>query len=143
MVTVLFEDNQWKAFLPLVFTRPVGEIRIGIYTIAEKWSKSLNCEVSHRTREHLRELFPGTKEKDVLLINARVLPTPELLESISALSQGQALLGNGQLIAMRASSEEEEEYQIASEFSGDIFMLEKVTDIFSKNGKAIELDLPL
>ena len=57
MVTVLFEDNQWKAFLPLVFTRPVGEIRIGIYTIAEKWSKSLNCEVSHRTREHLRELF--------------------------------------------------------------------------------------
>ena len=143
MVTVLFEDNQWKAFLPLVFTRPVGEIRIGIYTIAEKWSKSLNCEVSHRTREHLRELFPGTKEKDVLLINARVLPTPELLESISALLQGQALLGNGQLIAMRASSEEEEEYQIASEFNGEIFMLEKVTDIFSKNGKAIELDLPL
>jgi UDP-N-acetylglucosamine diphosphorylase/glucosamine-1-phosphate N-acetyltransferase len=143
MVTVLFEDNQWKAFLPLVFTRPVGEIRIGIYTIAEKWSKSLNCEVSHRTREHLRELFPGSKEKDVLLINARVLPTPELIESISALSQGQALLGNGQLIAMRASSDEEEEYQIASEFNGEIFMLEKVTDIFSQNGKAIELDLPL
>jgi UDP-N-acetylglucosamine diphosphorylase/glucosamine-1-phosphate N-acetyltransferase len=143
MVTVLFEDNQWKAFLPLVFTRPVGEIRIGIYTIAEKWSKSLNCEVSHRTREHLREIFPGSKEKDVLLINARVLPTPELIESISALSQGQALLGNGQLIAMRASSDEEEEYQIASEFNGEIFMLEKVTDIFSKNGKAIELDLPL
>jgi UDP-N-acetylglucosamine diphosphorylase/glucosamine-1-phosphate N-acetyltransferase len=143
MVTVLFEDNQWKAFLPLVFTRPVGEIRIGIYTIAEKWSKSLNCEVSHRTREHLRELFPGSKEKDVLLINARVMPTPDLIECISALSQGQALLGNGQLIAMRASSDEEEEYQIASEFNGEIFMLEKVTDIFSKNGKAIELDLPL
>ena len=143
MVTVLFEDNQWKSFLPLVFTRPVGEIRIGIYTIADKWSKSLNCEVSHRTREHLRELFPGSKEKDVLLINARVLPTPSLVEAISALTHGQALLGNGQLIAMRASSEDQEEYQSATHFEGELFILEKVTDIFSKNGKAIELDLPL
>jgi UDP-N-acetylglucosamine diphosphorylase/glucosamine-1-phosphate N-acetyltransferase len=143
MVTVLFEDNQWKAFLPLVFTRPVGEIRIGIYTIAEKWSKSLNCEVSHRTREHLRELFPGSKEKDVLLINARILPTPSLVEAISSLTHGQALLGNGQLIAMRASSEDQEEYQSATNFEGELFILEKVTDIFSKNGKAIELDLPL
>ena len=143
MVTVLFEDNQWKAFLPLVFTRPVGEIRIGIYTISEKWSKSLNCEVSHRTREHLRELFPGSKDKDVLLINARVLPTPSLVESISNLTHGQALLSNGQLIAMRASSEEEEEYHSATNFEDEVFMLERVTDIFSKNGKAIELDLPL
>lgn len=143
MVTVLFEDNQWKSFLPLVFTRPVGEIRIGIYTIAEKWSKQLNCEVSHRTREHLRELFPGTKEKDVLLINARVLPTPDLVEAVSTLQHGQALLGNGLLIAMRASSEKEEEYQTAIDFSGEIILLENVTDIFSKNAKAIDLDLPL
>jgi UDP-N-acetylglucosamine diphosphorylase/glucosamine-1-phosphate N-acetyltransferase len=143
MVTVLFEDNQWKAFLPLVFTRPVGEIRIGIYTISEKWSKSLNCEVSHRTREHLRELFPGSKDKDVLLINARVLPTPSLVEAISALTHGQALLSKGLLIAMRASSDDQEEYQSATNFEDEIFLLERVTDIFSKNGKAIELDLPL
>ncbi|NLH57242.1 MAG: hypothetical protein GX467_10395, partial [Rikenellaceae bacterium] len=34
---ILFDDSRWDHLLPLTFTRPVSELRIGILTIKEKW----------------------------------------------------------------------------------------------------------
>ena len=42
---ILFDDITWHNLLPLTFTKPVSEIRIGILTITEKWKKHLNAEV--------------------------------------------------------------------------------------------------
>ena len=34
---ILFDDATWHNLLPLTFTKPVSEIRIGILTITQKW----------------------------------------------------------------------------------------------------------
>lgn len=34
---ILFDDALRNNLLPLVFTRPVADIRVGILTIREKW----------------------------------------------------------------------------------------------------------
>ena len=38
---ILFDDHTWQNLLPLTFTKPVAEIRIGILTITEKWEHYL------------------------------------------------------------------------------------------------------
>lgn len=143
MVAVLFEDQTWSNYLPLVYTRPVGDLRIGIYTIAEKWSLALNCAVAHRTRTYLRELYPATIEKDILLINARVLPTPQLVEAIQSLGEGEALVQDDFFIALKTDHESNDVGESKREFTESLFRIDRITDIFSKNGQAIQEDLTL
>jgi hypothetical protein len=42
MAIILFDDNARNTLLPLTYTRPVADLRIGILTIAEKWAKYLH-----------------------------------------------------------------------------------------------------
>lgn len=143
MQAVLFEDEDWKSFLPLAFTRPVGDLRIGIYKISEKWEKALKISVAHRTRQYLRDLFPATLQKDVLLINARALPTPYLIDEINQLQAGEALVHQGRLMAMKADAESDLMFNESKSLDGDVLFLNDITDIFSKNDRAIQLDLPV
>ena len=41
MQIILFDDKRWQQLLPLTFTRPVADLRIGIDTIREKWESAL------------------------------------------------------------------------------------------------------
>ena len=41
---LLFDDENRANLLPLAYTRPVAEFRIGILTIAEKWSRRMPNE---------------------------------------------------------------------------------------------------
>ena len=51
MNVILFDQEQsWKNLLPLTYTRPVSEIRIGILTIKEKWDLELNTVCSYLTK---------------------------------------------------------------------------------------------
>ncbi|WP_372974613.1 putative sugar nucleotidyl transferase, partial [Muriicola sp.] len=43
---VLFDSEVRTSLLPFTFTRPVGEIRIGILTLREKWEKHLKSGTS-------------------------------------------------------------------------------------------------
>jgi UDP-N-acetylglucosamine diphosphorylase/glucosamine-1-phosphate N-acetyltransferase len=141
MVAVLFEDETWANYLPLVYTRPVGDLRFGIYTIAEKWSLALNCPVAHRSRSYLRELFPTTTEKDILLINARVMPSEALIEALTSLSHGEALVQGDFLIALRTDDQSNDANDVKREFEGELFRLDRITDLFSKNAQAILEDV--
>jgi hypothetical protein len=48
---ILFDDESWDSLLPLTFTRPVCELRIGILTIREKWEMCLQGKASFITQE--------------------------------------------------------------------------------------------
>jgi UDP-N-acetylglucosamine diphosphorylase/glucosamine-1-phosphate N-acetyltransferase len=101
MAIILFDDNAYQNLLPLVFTRPVGNLRIGILTIAEKWAKHLKQEYSWHTRKYLQGKFPINITADNLFINGAVCPDENLLEAIDKLQIGQALNYQDQLIAAR------------------------------------------
>ena len=47
-----------QEFLPLTFTRPVSDIRIGIFTIREKWESRLPGIYSYDTADYLTVKYP-------------------------------------------------------------------------------------
>jgi len=137
MHIILFEDDKHQEFLPLTFTRPVGDLRVGILKISEKWSKMMNVSVSHQTRDYLQELFPESKSADAVYINARLLPDEALIEAISSLKENESLVKNNVLLCKKGNGKD------AIEYAQDVLILDKVTDLFSKNGEALQRDFAL
>ena len=98
---ILFDDQAWEQLLPLTFTRPVSEIRVGILTIREKWEKNFNSEVSFMTQDYLAVKYPVNIERDNLLINASLLPSPEIIKQIIELKPDEALVIDSRILAAR------------------------------------------
>ncbi|MEZ4982646.1 MAG: putative sugar nucleotidyl transferase [Saprospiraceae bacterium] len=61
--------------MPLTYTRPVCDLRIGILTIREKWERWLGGSISFITQDYLSEKYPIDLRKDNYLINGSVLPS--------------------------------------------------------------------
>lgn len=142
MQIVLFEDRTWSKFLPLVYTKPVGDLRIGILKIAEKYQKIFNAEVHHETRVHLHGLFPPATAKADLHINARLLPDRTIVEAISSLSGNQSLMHDGVLLAEHRDANyndttTEVPYEVAP------ILLHQITDLYTLNSEALKFDFDL
>jgi UDP-N-acetylglucosamine diphosphorylase/glucosamine-1-phosphate N-acetyltransferase len=54
---ILFEDEGYRPFLPLVYTRPVFDLRCGIFTLRERLSALLGAPAAAITRPHLAALY--------------------------------------------------------------------------------------
>ena len=98
---ILFDTDARNHLLPLTATRPMGELRIGILTLREKWERRMRGTASYITQEYLQEKYPIHIEDENLIINGGVLPTPALCKRIEALGLNEALLSNGELIAAK------------------------------------------
>jgi len=131
---ILFDDEKWKHFLPLTYTRPIGELRIGILTIKEKWEKRLNGKVSYITQDYLADKYPIQISNDNFVINPRWLPNPKLLSIIKDLDLNDALLINDTLVAARMDNSQ---FQLLIENS-EIQELKGI-DISKKANDFIEL----
>src|SRR5271166_1986680 len=101
MAIILFDDNAHQTLLPLTFTRPVADLRIGILTIAEKWGKHLKSDFSFHTQSWLQGKFPIKIGADNLFINGAVCPDERLLEAIDNLGEGEALKYEDRLLAVK------------------------------------------
>ena len=91
---ILFEDQSRLNLLPLTFTRPVADIRIGILTIREKWEKQLNAKTSTKTEDYLSKKYPTeyTIDTDNIWINSSFCPNEKLIEEIKSLKPQELLL---------------------------------------------------
>ncbi len=103
MAIILFDDNAHKTLLPLTYTRPVADLRIGILTIAEKWAKHLNSDYSFYTQPYLQAKFPVSYGADNIFINGSVCPDDSLVIAIQRLKEGEALKYNDLLVAVKGS----------------------------------------
>jgi UDP-N-acetylglucosamine diphosphorylase/glucosamine-1-phosphate N-acetyltransferase len=142
---VLFDDLTWEDLLPLTFTRPVCDIRVGITTIRQKWERVSN-KVSCITQDYLSAKFPNHIENDTLFVNASLIPEPGILSAISALNTGEYINHQDKLLAFSSDTYNPE--QILAEgteimFKGDITYIENIWDIFEMNEKLINLDFEL
>lgn len=65
MHVILFDKADWRRQLyPLTWTRPVSDLRVGIVTIAEKWSLSLGATFSFLSEDYLQGKYPlETKQR--------------------------------------------------------------------------------
>ena len=146
---ILFDDETRDHLLPLTFTRPVSELRIGILTIREKWEAELQGQASYITSEYLTGKYPIRIADDNLVINGAVLPNSQLTRLISELDSNEALMSDGDLVAARIPGDEFDSLidgTFGEEISGYSLMetpVQKVTrcwDIFRLTGGEIQAD---
>ena len=98
---ILFDDESREQMLPLSYTRPVAELRTGIFTIRERWEKLLKGTASYITSDYLTERFPMHLEDDNIVLNGAVMPNDRLVRLIEQLDPNEALMDDGNLIAAR------------------------------------------
>ncbi len=148
---ILFDESSVRTnLLPLTFMRPVGDIRIGILTIREKWENLLNSKTSTLTDAYLSRKFPIIKEDTNILINGSVLPNEEIIGLVKNLQPHQTIVSNDSIIALHITAEELERLGDSShdgieeiDVKEAPLKLNNTWDIFTYNAQAIEDDFKL
>ena len=144
---LLFDGENRENLLPLAYTKPIAEFRIGILTIAEKWARRLSEESSflgYKTEGYLQDKFPYTVGKDQVWINGSVCPNDALIELIEQLSPQQSLYDhNDYLIAFRADNFNDLDHCEKILTNVTFTRIENLWDIFSFNGVELSLDFDL
>lgn len=147
---ILFDNEVRENLLPLTFTRPVGEIRVGILTIQEKWKHWLKAkQLSFITQDYLAQKYPINISTDNFVVNGSVLPSEQLCRLITQLDPNEALLKGDELIAARLNEAQfqalinDQEIEELNGFDLEdtpFLKIDTVTDIFSINDAAIRED---
>jgi UDP-N-acetylglucosamine diphosphorylase/glucosamine-1-phosphate N-acetyltransferase len=145
---VLFDTfESFENLLPLSYTRPVADFRVGIMTIREKWEHYLPGNYSYKTTEYLGEKFPVavSADEEAVFVAGNVLPDEDLAARVLALESGGALRDRSGLVAFRGSLRQFGELDPAeSSVEGDeVSRIQYVYDVFRENGQEICRDYDL
>lgn len=115
---IVFEDEGFRSFLPLVYTRPVFELRCGLYTARERAAAQLGRPVAGLCRSHLANVYGAgrwplsllAESAPVTFVNGRALDMlwlPELLNepinTVYVADPGPGLLAAHVLVGARIS----------------------------------------
>lgn len=141
---ILFDREPARTgLLPLTFTRPVAELRVGALTIRQKWERMLHGTYSWLTQDYLKVKYPASNPDSAsnLFIAGDVFPDPRLVAMIPMLEEGQALTDarDDSVIAFRGSLDDFNKgpRQTAPI---DVKSISTVIDIFKLNGDEIRND---
>lgn len=139
MRLVLCDDSSHFKFAPITLTRPLGDLRMGIFTAAERW-KFLSQEVlSYRTENpYIKSFYDNEIEGDFLFLNARVIPSAELAASIMSLKIGEELIFKDTWIAKRGFIQRQIESPIQP-----VAILKNRWDLYLKNDVVLESDFAI
>ncbi|WP_185876750.1 putative sugar nucleotidyl transferase [Blattabacterium cuenoti] len=103
---ILYDGIEWKNLFPITLTRPVSEIRLGLFTIKERWEKYIgkkSCGII--THPFLSKKYSLINDQlfleNVLLINSAYLPNEELIQMIFSLEKNEAIFFEEKIIAFK------------------------------------------
>ena len=87
MEKILFEDSSHFNLLPLTFTRPLFELRAGIFTCKERWTHIYGEEMYTYAYDYLGAAFNKfpTHNEPCTWINGKFVPDEDLLKEIETL----------------------------------------------------------
>ena len=144
---LLFDDENRANLLPLAYTRPVAEFRIGILTIAEKWSRRMPDEAvfgGYVTETYLQGKYPSDINEDQLWINASVCPNDKLIKDILSLEMNEGLFDEQEHIIAFRSGNFKDSVDCQKSYTDVGFThVQNLWDIFSKNAIELEADFEL
>ncbi|MFD0749604.1 GlmU family protein [Mucilaginibacter calamicampi] len=150
MAIILFDDNSHQTLLPLTYTRPVADLRIGILTIAEKWARYFDLAYSFNTLNYLQTKFPLQIEERNLFINGSVCPDEDLHQAILKLHGSEALVKDGLFIAIKLNQQDAEQFNAGDlskykpvDYTGEFVAVKHPEDIFKKNDIELRKDFKL
>ena len=142
---IFFEAEERENLLPLTFTKPVSELRMGGLTFKERWQKILSCQVSDTTQDYLSGKFPIQNQPNSIFINPAFFPNQEILFAIENIKENECLIFENHLIA---STGELNTFQNISTKKQIILQnppihIQFPWDMFSHNFTALEFDFNL
>ncbi|MBZ9652996.1 GlmU family protein [Psychroflexus montanilacus] len=142
MNIILFDDHFRSQFLPLTYTRPIAELRLGILTLKEKWEQISKAKVSFKTQAYLAEKYSEHIDTENIYINARYIATEAFLKEIENLGNDEVLKHEDIVLAYKLKKGETLDLQRLKEIQvqSTLNCILHTTDLFSKNHKAIEDD---
>ncbi len=159
LTILLFDKAPWRNhLLPLSASRPVGNLRVGICTLDEKWQRIFQAPVFFATADYLQPSFPSVKEDHsstnpspnnvFLIIQANVLPDDSLLEELDNLSLGEVLVSSDRWIACKLDFIPEDISGMISNLqpvksSSDVQFIHHPEDIFLQNKQQLAFDFEL
>ncbi|MDB5133152.1 MAG: glmU [Mucilaginibacter sp.] len=149
MAIILFDDNAHQTLLPLTFTRPVADLRIGILTIAEKWGKYLDLGFSWHTQSWLQGKFQIEIEDRNLFINGAFCPDEALMEAIKPLHGNVALMYGDRLVAVKLNETDAISFDPNERFEQTVTLkhtpvvITHPEDIFRNNDTELRKDFKL
>ena len=132
--------------LPMTFTRPVADLRVGILTFREKWERVLDGSYSYLTVDYLQEKFPVNEAEDNLFVAGNICPTTDLVAKIKMLNVGDVLISSqGEIIAFRGGLKDFSSRNFAREIEcyDDCLTIKMLYDIFMENHRGIVEDFAL
>ncbi len=143
----LFDDAAWFSLRPLTFTRPVADLRVGILTIAKKWSIMLNADAGFVTQVYLASKFHAEAEA-LIFINGSVCPDERLVAAVMALKPGEALKKGTLLLAYHAAEVAPFDPDLADnllvkKYDADFVQLLYPEDVFKNNDDELKKDYNL
>lgn len=144
MKIVLFDSRDDHAdLLPLSFTRPICDFRVGITTIREKWMALIpDAEIHALPVAYLRERFgqPDDESEEMLFVAGTVVPDADSAARILSLKNGEAIMCEERVLAFRGGLKDLEARNFNDVFDEDIRHLRQVYDVFIMNPQVLVED---
>lgn len=134
----LHDNNLHLRFAPLTLTRPVGNLRMGIFTNDERWKFFLSeAIITYKTENYLSGKYPSSS-MDVIEVNASVIPNEDMIAAIYHLSNNEVLMIGENWLARIGDATKVVEYK------GEIpVVISERWHLFQKNGEVLLADFKL
>jgi len=133
----LHDNNKHLEFAPLTLTRPVGDLRMGILTNAERWKLWIkDAVISFETEDYLADKYPYNS--NAINVNACMIPNEDVVEAVKNLKGNEELVVDGNWIAKTGMGD------VIVNFNGSapLFINER-WEIFQKNDVILKSDFEL
>lgn len=104
MNIILHDLSNHLIFAPLTLTRPVGNLRTGMWTNDERWKFYCpNAQISYKTEDYLSDKFSLIETEDNFWVNSTVIPNKEIVDALKELQLDESLFINGVFVAYRGN----------------------------------------
>lgn len=133
----LHDNDKHLDFAPLTLTRPVGDLRIGILTNAERWKYWLpDATISFETEDYLSEKYASSS--NAINVNACMIPNEEVVSVVEQLKGNEELVVDGNWIARCGTGE------VIIQYKGEMpVFVNQRWEIFQKNDLVLKSDFEL
>lgn len=136
MNIILCDNGNHLTFAPLTLTRAVGDLRIGLFTQAERWATyNSSVNVGYETEAYLSGKY--ARLASGIKVNAAVIPNLHVLKTIESLKDDEALFCGDVWIAGEMNNKERKEY------TEELVVLNQRWDLFKKNGQVLQSDFEM
>ena len=144
----LFEDEKWRNFRPLSYSRPISDLRVGCTSLGEKIEAYAGRAVKGllirdyvapvAKEEHPGLLVNQVNEETTLFVNSRFIPTGDFHRDIADLAPGDVLLDKREdVIAFNGP------YRILKEAMEDGTVANEKLRSLARSSRKIDIAMPL